>query len=45
MPQKRWTFYWFTFADGHQICCRGFNAMERAREVAAHGEIIERKKA
>ena len=35
-------FYWFTFADGYRCCTRGFNKIEKAHAVAAHGRIVSK---
>ena len=35
-------FYWFTFADGYQVCVRGFSAQERRVEEAKHGKIVSK---
>ena len=31
-------FYWFTFEDGYEVCCKGFSKQEI--EVRKHGKLI-----
>ena len=38
-------FYWFTFADGYQVCTRGFDRIEKKHAEMAHGKIISKVKA
>jgi hypothetical protein len=38
-------FYWFTFADGYQVCTRGFDRIEKMHAEMAHGKIISKVKA
>ena len=35
-------FYWFTFADGYRECRRGYDRVEKAAAVRAHGKIISK---
>ena len=35
-------FYWFTFADGYQVCARGFDRTEKAHLVYAHGALVSK---
>lgn len=35
-------FYWFTFADGYQLCARALDRVERAAEVRKHGRLISK---
>lgn len=35
-------FYWFTFADGYEVCTRGFSAQEMRVEVRKHGKLISK---
>lgn len=35
-------YYWYTFADGYNICCRGFSKNELAIEIAKHGKLIRK---
>lgn len=37
---KNYNFYWFTFADGYAVCCRGFSRQELRSEVLKHGKLI-----
>ena len=43
--RKEIMFYWFTFADGYQICTRGFDRVEKKNAEMAHGKIISKVKA
>lgn len=43
MASVKW--YWFTFADGYQVCCRGMDRIEKAAEERKHGKLISKKPA
>jgi hypothetical protein len=34
--------YWFTFADGTRIICRGMNKVELNHEILKHGKLISK---
>lgn len=38
-------FYWFTFADGHRECTRGYSRTELQHMIAKHGELVSKEKA
>lgn len=35
-------FYWFTFEDGYEVCCKGFSKQEMRVEVRKHGKVISK---
>jgi hypothetical protein len=41
MASVKW--YWFSFADGYQVCCRGMDRIEKAAEERKHGKLISKK--
>jgi hypothetical protein len=41
MLNMKW--YWFTFADGYQVCCRGMDRIEKAAEERKHGKLVSKK--
>jgi hypothetical protein len=41
MASVKW--YWFTFADGYQVCCRGMDRIEKAAEERKHGKLVSKK--
>ena len=41
MANAKW--YWFTFADGYQVCCRGMDRIEKAAEERKHGKLVSKK--
>lgn len=38
-------FYWFTFADGHRVCTRGFDRIEKMHMEKKHGKLIKKERA
>lgn len=38
MASGKW--YWFIFADGYKVCCRGMDKSERAAEERRHGKLL-----
>ena len=43
MANAKW--YWFTFADGYQVCCMGMDRIEKAAEERKHGKLVSKKPA
>lgn len=43
MANIKW--YWFTFADGYEVCCRGMDRAEKAAEERKHGKLIGKRPA
>lgn len=43
MLKMKW--YWFTFADGYQVCCMGMDRIEKAAEERKHGKLVSKKPA
>lgn len=43
MKAEKW--YWFTFADGYQVCARGMRSQERRVEESKHGKLVSKKAA
>lgn len=41
MAAVKW--YWFTFADGYEVCCRGMDRAEKAAEERKHGKLIGKR--
>lgn len=37
-------YFWFTFADGYQVCAKGFSPTELYFEERKHGKLISRRK-
>lgn len=40
MASVKW--YWFTFADGYSVCCRGMDSTEKKAEERKHGKLISK---
>lgn len=36
-------YFWFTFADGYQVCARGFSRQELRIEESKHGKLVRRE--
>ena len=40
MASAKW--YWFVFADGYKVCCRGMDKTERIAEERVHGKLLRK---
>ena len=38
-------YYWFTFADGYEVCTRGFSKQEMRVEERKHGKLMKKERA
>ena len=38
-------YFWFVFADGYQVCAKGFSATELYFEQMKHGKLISKREA
>ena len=38
-------FFKYTFADGYEVVCMGFDKVELQHEIARHGKVVKKEQA